>query len=202
MLKLIKRDTITNCPIFDLSSIFDDEVDIKMENQEIKTDVSLIIYSDNNEESQIIDFIGERQFHEKIRGKHFQQMSKEERLYLMKIKDSLLRKKNIHFAKHALDRMEERYIKERDIIKAIRNGQIIEYRENNYDRVVAIRGCTLNRRNENVYVIMSINNGKIITTYSNKHWMAYTKHYDLTKYVDNFSIKIPDCYRKQIQFYH
>lgn len=217
MLTCIKRDSLTNNPIFDLNSITventikeDVILDIK------KTDNNIeIISKEKNQKHEIIqdteksikldelfDFIGEHQPVEKIYGKNFHQMTKEERLYLMQVKDNLLRRKSIYFGQHALDRMEERYIKEKDIIKAIRNGQIIEYRENANDKVIAIRGCTLNRRKENVYVILSITTGKIITTYSNKHWTTYTKQYNLDKYIPNFEIIIPEYYKKLINLYY
>lgn len=224
MLKQVKVDNLMKYPVFDLNSIADEIYDsikekeiidevVGKEQPSIETvekDISFtkpkrpVIYDEDGGQNldELIDFIGETKVAEKIFGKHFQQMTKDERLYLLKVKDTILRKKGVYFAQHALDRMEERFIKERDIIKAVRNGQIIEYRENERDKVVAIRGCTLTRDNQNVYVIMSIVTGKVITTYSNKHWMTYNKEYNLDKYVKGFMIDIPDYYKKQINFYH
>lgn len=224
MLKQVKIDNFMKYPVFDLNSVID-EINSSISKEEIikdplkgKNETSIpfkeklslnqnkkmIICDEDDGENldELIDFIGENKVPEKIFGKHFQQMTKEERLYLLKVKDTILRKKGVYFAQHALARMEERYIKERDIIKAVRNGQIIEYRENEKDKVIAIRGCTLTRDNQNVYVIMSIITGKVITTYSNKHWTTYNKQYNLDKYVKGFMIDIPDYYKKQIKFYH
>lgn len=224
MLKQVKVDNFMKYPVFDLNSVADDiysninEKKIIKEQQKGKDDIAIPFkeelslvpnkklticdeYGGQNLD-ELVDFIGENKVPEKIFGKHFQQMTKEERIYLLKVKDSILKKKRVYFAQHALDRMEERFIKEKDIIKAVRNGQIIEYRENERDKVIAIRGCTLTRDNQNVYVIMSIITGKVITTYSNKHWTTYNKQYNLDKYVKGFMINIPDYYKRRINFYH
>lgn len=138
---------------------------------------------------------------EKVCRKHFKNMTKEERLYLLTIKDRLLRR-GVTFAKHALDRMDERFIKEKDVLRALKNGQILEYKKTDKDEVIAVRGCHINRRNEQVYVIFSISHNKVITTYSNKHWTAYKKMKNLEKYDTNFSIEIPEYYKRRIQFYY
>lgn len=223
MLKQVRVDKLTNYPVFDINSITDNmkinEKDIInnsldksdntstpsiKESEPLLSDKKLTICDELSGQNldELVDFIGETKVAEKIYGKHFQQMTKEERLYLLKVKDNILRKRRVYFAQHALDRMEERYIKERDIIRAVRNGQIIEYRENENDKVIAIRGCSLTRDKQNVYVIISILTGKVITTYSNKHWMTYNKQYNLDKYVKDFMIEIPDYYKKQINFFH
>lgn len=137
---------------------------------------------------------------EKACRKHFTSMTREERVYLLTLKDRLL-KKGITFAKHALDRMDERYIKEKDVIRALKNGQILEYKKTDKDEVIAVRGCHINRRNEQVYVIFSITHNRVITTYTNKHWTAYKKMKNLEKYDTDFNIEIPEYYKRRIQFY-
>ena len=137
---------------------------------------------------------------DKICGKHFKHMTKTERLYLLVLKDNKLRKSEVKFAKHALDRMNERYIKERDVIRALKNGQILEYRKTDIDEVIAIRGCSMTRRKEQVYVIYSITKNKVITTYSNKHWEILKKSQNLDKYDSNFNIEIPRYYREKIRY--
>lgn len=137
----------------------------------------------------------------KVYRKHFKSMTKEERIYLLTVKDKLLRK-GVTFAKHALDRMDERYIKEKDVLRALKNGQILEYKKINNDEVIAIRGCHINRKKEQVYVIFSLTHNKVITTYSNKHWIAYKKMKNLEKYDTNFDIEIPEYYKRRIQFYY
>lgn len=138
---------------------------------------------------------------EKVYKKHFQNMTKEERVYLLQIKDNLLRK-GVTFAQHALDRMNERYIKEKDVLKALKNGQILEYKKNSNDEIIIVRGCHINRRNEQVYVIFSIANSKVITTYSNKHWTIYKHMKKLDDYDTDFNIEIPEYYKKKIRLYH
>lgn len=209
----IKVDKLMNYSVFDLNSINDEcssDINEKeiIENQEknnerVNKKRKYIICDNYGGQSldELIDFIGENNVVDKIYGKHFQQMTKEERLYLLQVKDTLLKKQGISFAQHALNRMEERFIKEKDIIKAIKNGQIIEYRENENDKVIAIRGCSLTRDKQNVYVIISIITGKVITTYSNKHWKTHNNNYNLDKYVKDFMIEIPEYYKKQIDFY-
>lgn len=209
----IKVDKLMNYSVFDLNSINDEcssDINEKeiIENQEknnerVNKKRKYIICDNYGGQSldELIDFIGENNVVDKIYGKHFQQMTKEERLYLLQVKDTLLKKQGISFAQHALNRMEERFIKEKDIIKAIKNGQIIEYRENENDKVIAIRGCSLTRDKQNVYVIISIVTGKVITTYSNKHWKTHNNNYNLDKYVKDFMIEIPEYYKKQIDFY-
>lgn len=135
---------------------------------------------------------------EKIYGKHFSQMTKDERAYLLLLKSKTLRR-GVSFAKHALSRMDERYIKERDVLRALKNGQIIDYRKINDKEVITVRGCHVNRNKEQVYVVYCLTTRTIITTYSNKQWIKKYKNID--KYEKNFSIFIPEYYKRQINFY-
>lgn len=109
---------------------------------------------------------------EYYKAKHFSQMKIEERLHLMNKKDSLLNSGKTIFSPHMLDQMELRRVKKRDIIKAIRTGQILEYRKifrnNKYiDDRITIRATHLNRRYFQVVVVFSLKNNVIITTYYN-----------------------------------
>lgn len=133
--------------------------------------------------------------------KHFRYMTQEERVYLMSLKDRAIRK-GITFANHALDRMDERWIKEREVLRAIKNGQIVEYKKTDLDEVLTIRGNTINRRKEQIYVILSIRNGKVITTYSNKYWIARNKSSELDKYTNDKKIHIPDFFQKQYALFY
>lgn len=133
--------------------------------------------------------------------KHYRYMTQEERVYLMSLKDKAIRK-GICFAVHALDRMDERYISERDVKRAIGNGQIMEYKKTKNDEVLTIRGATLNRKKELIYVILSAKTGKVITTYSNKYWIACNKSTELTKYDNSKAIKIPESFKKKFQLYY
>lgn len=207
------KDNLTNRIIINVNDLddydidFDNEIDTQSEfNNEFDNssfDENIKCELTENEKVDVDNFFNFfKNNDEKIHGKHFQQMTSEERLYLMRIKDNLLKRNVIHFTQHALERMEERYIKERDIIRAIKNGQIIEYRENNNNKVITIRGCTLTRKKENIYVILSITDGSVITTYSNKNWSLLAKEYNLDKYISNFKINIPEYFKKQYSFYY
>ena len=133
--------------------------------------------------------------------KHFRYMNKEERLYLMLMRDRNL-KRGLTFTNHALSRMEERKISEKSLTHAIKNGQIVEYKKTMNDEVLTIRGCTLNKYKQQVYVILSIKTGKVITTYSNSHWVALNKSAELDKYSNNMEIYIPSFFKKQVALYY
>lgn len=148
-----------------------------------------IIYN-KNQENESIEYI-----------KHFRYMTQEERVYLMSLKDKAVRK-GINFAIHALDRMKERYISEKDVKTAIINGQIMEYKKTINDEVLTIRGTTIKRNKEQIYVILSVKTGKVITTYSNKFWIAYNKSSELTKYSNDRQIKIPLKFQQQYKLYY
>ena len=132
---------------------------------------------------------------------HFKYMTPEERIYLMSVKDNVM-KQGIIFATHAIERMGERWIKEKDVLRAINNGQIMEYKKTKSDEILTIRGCTLNRKNEQIYVILSVKNGKVITTYSNKYWIARNKSSELDKYNNNRKIFIPNSFKRQLDLFH
>lgn len=133
--------------------------------------------------------------------KHYRYMTQEERVYLMSLRDRAIRK-GITFANHALDRMGERWIKEKDVIKTIKNGQIMEYKKTSNDEVLTIRGTNINRRKEQIYVILSIRSCKVITTYSNKCWIAQNKSAELDKYTNDKKIQIPDFFKKKFALYY
>lgn len=133
--------------------------------------------------------------------KHYRYMTQEERVYLMSLKDKAIRK-GICFAVHALDRMGERYISEKDVRRAIGNGQIMEYKKTKNDEILTIRGATLNRKKELIYVILSAKTGKVITTYSNKYWIACNKSTELTKYDNNKKIIIPETFKRKYMLYY
>jgi hypothetical protein len=133
--------------------------------------------------------------------KHYKYMTQEERVYLMSVRDKAL-KNGITFANHAVARMDERWIKEKDVIKAIRQGQIMEYKKTNNDEILTIRGTTISRKNEQIFVILSIKTGKVITTYSNKYWIAINKSSELDKYTNDRKIQIPDFFKKQYALFY
>lgn len=133
--------------------------------------------------------------------KHYRYMTQEERVYLMSLKDRALRK-GITFANHALDRMDERWIKEKDVMKTIKKGQIMEYKKTNNDEILTIRGTSINKKNEQIYVILSIRSCKVITTYSNKYWIAQNKSLELDKYTNDKKIQIPEFFRRKFALYY
>lgn len=133
--------------------------------------------------------------------KHYRYMTQEERVYLMSLKDRALRK-GITFANHALDRMDERWIKEKDVMKTIKKGQIMEYKKTNNDEILTIRGTSINKKNEQIYVILSIRSCKVITTYSNKYWIAQNKSSELDKYTNDKKIQIPEFFRRKFALYY
>ena len=133
--------------------------------------------------------------------KHFRYMTQEERIYLMSLKNRAL-KKGISFANHALDRMDERWIKGKDVLRAIKNGQIVEYKKTENDEVLTIRGCSVNRKKEQIVVILSLRSRTVITTYSNKYWVAYSKSSELQKYTNDMKIQIPDFFKKRFALYY
>lgn len=147
-----------------------------------------------DEEKDIVQY-------EKIPGKHFKHMTKEEITYLLMMKTMSLRK-GVIFSKHSIDRMRDRRIRKRDVIKALKTGQIIDYRYIDNSEIVTIRSCYLNRGDEQVYVVFALNKGKVITTYSNRHFAAKYKMSHLERYEENYKIKIPEYYKKIIKFYH
>ena len=161
----------------------------------------LITNDAKKEDEEIVELINEitNTKKTKIFGKNFKQMSREEIVYLLTMKDIAL-KKGITFAKHALDRMEERYIKERDVIKALKNGQLIDYRWVNHTDIITIRGSHINKYGEQVYVIFSLNKRKVITTYTNKYDDAYRKMMHLDRYKDDFKIYIPKYFKKRLSY--
>lgn len=133
--------------------------------------------------------------------KHYRYMTQEERVYLMSLKDRALRK-GITFANHALDRMDERWIKEKDVMRTIKKGQIMEYKKTNNDEILTIRGTSINKKNEQIYVILSIRSCKVITTYSNKYWIAQNKSSELDKYTNDKKIQIPEFFRRKFALYY
>lgn len=119
----------------------------------------------------------------------------------MSLKDRALRK-GITFANHALDRMDERWIKEKDVMRTIKKGQIMEYKKTNNDEILTIRGTSINKKNEQIYVILSIRSCKVITTYSNKYWIAQNKSSELDKYTNDKKIQIPEFFRRKFALYY
>lgn len=137
---------------------------------------------------------------EKIPGKHFKHMTREEITYLLTLKSIALRKK-ITFSSHSIDRMRDRRIKKKEVINALRTGQIIDYRKIEDSEILTIRGCYL-RRDEQVYVVFVVNTGKVITTYTNRHFAAKYKMSHLERYEENYNIEIPKDFGSVLNFYH
>ena len=130
--------------------------------------------------------------------KHFSSMTKEEIIYLLTLKDRLVNK-GVIFGKHALSRMGERYIKERDVLNALKYGQILEYQKNNNEEILVIRGCYINRRKNQIYVVLSLTHNKVITTYANKHSFAYRQRTNFEKYSTDINIEIPEFYKQRFK---
>jgi len=130
--------------------------------------------------------------------KHFSNMTKEEIIYLLALKDRLINK-GVNFGEHALLRMGERYIKERDVINALKYGQILEYQKNNKEEILVVRGCYINRRKNQIYVVLSLTHNKVITTYANKHSFAYRQRTNFDKYSTDIDIEIPKYYRQRFK---
>ena len=73
---------------------------------------------------------------------------------------------------------------------------------NDNDEILTIRGTCINKKKEQIYVILSIRTCKVITTYSNKYWIAQNKSSELEKYTNDKSIQIPDFFRKKFALYY
>lgn len=154
-----------------------------------------------NEDLIIKKLIDEIEQREKINGKNFKQMTNEERWYVLSAKDTALKKK-VCFAKHAIKRMNERNIKAKEIFDTLKNGQVIDYRVISNNEILTLRGCHLNRYNEQVYVVFSITTRKIITAYTNKYKTSFKKMKNLERYNEEFNIKIPYNYHLQYKMCH
>ena len=90
-------------------------------------------------------------------------------------------------------------IKERDVLNALKNGQILEYQKNNKEEILVVRGCYINRRKNQIYVVLSLTHNKIVTTYANKHSLAYQEKSNLEKYSNDIKIEIPEYYKQRIK---
>ena len=118
--------------------------------------------------------------------KHFSQMTREERITLMRLKDKVL-EHDIEFTEHALKAMSNRRVKEWEIVKAIKSGQIIEYRETQKDKRITIRSTFKNRKDFVVYVSLSLVDNIVITTYYDSYYNIH-KERDFTKYDETLKI--------------
>lgn len=104
----------------------------------------------------------------------------------MNRKDSLLNSGKTIFSTHVLEQMDLRNVKKRDIMKAVRMGQILEYRKvfrnNKYiDDRITIRATHLNRGYFQVIVSFSLRNNVVVTTYYN-HIREIHKERNFSKY--------------------
>lgn len=118
--------------------------------------------------------------------KHFSQMTKEERIALMIMKDKIT-EDEVKFSDHAIKVMRQRRVKENEIIKAIKYGQIIEYRETPIDKRITIRSTFKNRKDLIVYVAVSILDNIVITTYYDRYYNIH-KERNFTKYHQTLKI--------------
>jgi len=120
-------------------------------------------------------------------AKHFSQMTESERWYLLKKKDRLIGY-NTLFSEHAIERMSERRITERDIVEAVRMGQIIEYRKTWKDERITIRATRLKKNQFIVYVSFSIRDNVVVTTYYDDARNIH-KQRDFGKYDENLQVQ-------------
>lgn len=120
-------------------------------------------------------------------AKHFSQMTENERWYLLKKKDRLIGY-NTLFSEHAIERMSERRITERDIVEAVRMGQIIEYRKTWKDERITIRATRLKKKQFVVYVSFSIRDNVVVTTYYDDARNIH-KQRDFTKYDESLQVQ-------------
>lgn len=132
--------------------------------------------------------------------KHFRHMTKDEVLYLMIRKKKLLRK-SLKFSEHALKRMHERHIKEKDIILGLKNGQLIEYKKTKDEEIIVVRSCFINRQNKQAYIVYSLTKNLVITTYSNYYAEALKSKENNEKYSPSKTISIPEYYFNLIKAY-
>ena len=75
--------------------------------------------------------------------------------------------KHIDICHHAKKRMEEKGIKPKDIIEALKSFKIIELHLKDGDVRILIRGKATNNRNRNTCMSLSLSNMRIITVYQN-----------------------------------
>lgn len=132
--------------------------------------------------------------------KHFRHMTRDEVLYLMVRKKKLLRK-TLRFSDHALTRMKERHIKEKDIVLGLKNGQIIEYKKTKDEEILVIRSCFINKRDKQAYIVYSLTKNLVITTYSNYYVDAFKSKEHNEKYSPSKTISIPEYYFNLIRSY-
>lgn len=117
--------------------------------------------------------------------KHFTQMTYKEKLLLK----CLIAVKHFTFTEYSLFRVKSRGLKKWQVIRAIREGNIIEYHYvNSFQQRVLIRGITPIRGLEPC-VVVNILNGQIITAYLND---IEDTHKTLHKELYNSHINI--CY--------
>lgn len=132
--------------------------------------------------------------------KHFRHMTRNEILYLTVRKKKLLRK-HLNFSDHAKERMEERHIKEKDIVEGLKNGQIIEYKKTDTEEILVVRSCYVNRRKKQCYIVYSLTKNLVITTYSNYYYQAYHSKDENEKYSPDEKISIPEYYLNIVKAY-
>lgn len=132
--------------------------------------------------------------------KHFRHMTRNEILYLTVRKQKQLRKE-LKFSNHAIQRMKERHIKEKDILIGLKNGQIVEYKKTSDDEVLVIRSCFINRRHKQAYIVYSLTKNLVITTYTNYKSDAYKAKEHNLKYSPEKLISIPEYYLNIIKAY-
>lgn len=119
-------------------------------------------------------------------AKHFLQMSESERWYLLRKRDRLIGR-NTLFSQHSIQRMCERRITEREIIEAVKYGQIIEYRKSRKDERITVRSTRLKCKHLIVYVSFSIRDNIIVTTYCS-NMNDFTKEKNFSKYDESLKV--------------
>lgn len=122
-----------------------------------------------------------------IVAKHFSQMDESERWYLLKKRDRLIGS-NTLFSQHSIQRMCERRITDRDIIEAVKYGQITEYRKSAKDERITVRSTRLKCKHLIVYVSFSIRDNVIVTTYCSGMG-DFSKEKDFSKYNKDLKVK-------------
>lgn len=129
--------------------------------------------------------------------KLYRDMSKDEVLYLTSLTKKMLNTE-LKFTDHSLKRMKERNIYKKDVVKAFKNFQIIEYRKYKNQDFLTIRSCSVKNNNQ-VFVVFSLKTKKVITVYQNK----YLKNISLeNNNYENIFISIPNRFKKQIELFY
>lgn len=141
----------------------------------------------------------EKKFIEKklSRDKHFKDFTQKEMNYLYMLTDNIIYNKGTELSDHGKYRVYNRLISFNQLVRALSNYQLVEFREihDDYntesDARVTIRSnfrYELDRICRFIYVVISLNTGKIVTVYASKSNRAKYNNSNLKRYDKDLDI--------------